>query len=215
MRSQKVLVTTGLLLVAIISISPTTFAASTSPAPVAPAPSKAPETKAPAPVTSTAPANSPAPVVSKAPETPKPSSTASAQTSATPKPVVSSSAAQFNSSSLSPSSTPSSSPSSTPKPKASPNPSASAAAAEKAAALASARDAYTLATNNALQGFDRAVADAKAIRDQALLAAGTDKTARAAAMTEYKNEYSQIYQAFTAQILAAKQALAAAKSSIK
>lgn len=207
MRSQKVLVTTGLLLVASISISPTTFAASTSPAPVAPAPSKAPETKAPAPVTSTAPANSPAPVVSKAPETPKPSSTASAQTSATPKPVVSSSS--------SPSAIASSSPSSTPKPKASPNPSASAAAAEKAAALASARDAYTLATNNALQGFDRAVADAKAIRDQALLAAGTDKTARAAAMAEYKNEYSQIYQAFTAQILAAKQALAAAKSSIK
>jgi hypothetical protein len=48
------------------------------------------------------------------------------------------------------------------------------------------------------------------MRDQAIKAAGNNAKAKAAAIADYNTQYQQIYQAFTAQLLAAKQALAAA-----
>jgi hypothetical protein len=50
------------------------------------------------------------------------------------------------------------------------------------------------------------------MRDQAIKAAGNNAKAKAAAIADYTTQYNQIYQAFTAQLFAAKLALAAASN---
>ena len=83
------------------------------------------------------------------------------------------------------------------------------------AAIKAANDAYAAAVAAAQSSFDRAVADAAAVRDQEILATPTDKVAVKAARDAYKAAFTQLKQLFQANIAASKQArdavIAAAK----
>ena len=72
-----------------------------------------------------------------------------------------------------------------------------------AARLAYAK-AYAKANANAQNGFDRAIADAQAIRDQAILAAGTDKNAPSTARKDYRTSYWAILNIYGADLKNAK-----------
>lgn len=111
--------------------------------------------------------------------------------------------------------------SSMPSPIISASPSPSPAAVKKprltvdqSVALAAAQAAYATAVANARNGFSRAIADAKSVLDQSMAAAGKDKAAIALAKQTYKDSYSQIFQALTAGLDAAKSAFESAKLAI-
>ena len=71
-------------------------------------------------------------------------------------------------------------------------------------AIAAARLAYATAKANAQNGFDRAIADAQAIRDQAILVAGTNKNALFAARKDYRSSYRVILNAYRTDLKNAK-----------
>lgn len=77
-------------------------------------------------------------------------------------------------------------------------------------AIAAAKSAFAAAKIDAKNGVDRALADAKAVRDQAILAAGTDKNAVAAAKKSYKESVQTIVIAFKTYMANAKATLAGA-----
>jgi len=83
------------------------------------------------------------------------------------------------------------------------------------AAIKAANDAYAAAVAQAQSSFDRAVADAAAVRDQEILATPTDKVAVKAARDAYKAAFTQLKQLFQANIAAAKQARDAAIAAAK
>lgn len=78
------------------------------------------------------------------------------------------------------------------------------------AAIALARSDFAAAKANAQDGFDRALADAQAIRDQSILVAGSDKAAIAAAKQTYRDSYRTIMNAYRADVKNAKAALRSA-----
>ncbi len=71
-------------------------------------------------------------------------------------------------------------------------------------AIAAAKLAYSNAKTNAQDGFTRALADAQAIRDQALASAGTDKKAQGAARKAFRDFVVVIQTAYKAALLDAK-----------
>jgi len=73
-------------------------------------------------------------------------------------------------------------------------------------ALAAAKSAYQSAVKSALDGANKAIADARSIRDQALAAAGKDANVRKLANSDFLNSSSQIWSAFRASVAAAKAA---------
>lgn len=77
-------------------------------------------------------------------------------------------------------------------------------------AIVAARSAFSVAQANAQNGFDRALADAKALRDQSILAAGKNKTALAAARKSYRDSYRTIMNAYKIDMKNAKNALRSA-----
>lgn len=77
-------------------------------------------------------------------------------------------------------------------------------------AIAAARSAFAAAKTDAQNGFGRALADAQAIRDQSILAAGKDKTALAAARKSYRDSYQIIMNAYKTNMKNAKAAFQAA-----
>lgn len=77
-------------------------------------------------------------------------------------------------------------------------------------AIALARSNFAAAKANAQDGFDRAIADAKALRDQAILDAGSDKTAIAAAKKAYRDSYRTIVIAYRTDMKNAKAELRSA-----
>jgi len=87
------------------------------------------------------------------------------------------------------------------------------------AAVAAARLVFNAAQTDAKNGFSRAIADAQAIRDQAIASAGSDKSAIKLARTNYRDSYRTILGAYRADMKVAKlnflNALAAAKVSSK
>lgn len=71
-------------------------------------------------------------------------------------------------------------------------------------AIATAKAAYAMAKTNARDGFDRAIADAQAIRDQAILAAGKNKTAIRIAKQNFRDFNKVIIRAYKAALKTAK-----------
>lgn len=86
-------------------------------------------------------------------------------------------------------------------------------------AIAAARAAFALARSNALNGFDRAIADAQAIRDQSIGSAGKDMNSIRVAKKNYRDSYKIILRAYESDVNAAKSvlnnALAAVRASQK
>lgn len=77
-------------------------------------------------------------------------------------------------------------------------------------AIFAARSAFATAKANAQGGFDRAVADARAILAQSVLDAGTDKIAIAAAWKTYRDSYRVIENIYKTDMTKAKSDLRAA-----
>jgi len=80
-------------------------------------------------------------------------------------------------------------------------------------AISAARSVFAAARANAQIGFDRALADAQAIRDQAIAAAGTDANAIRAAKKDYRQSYKTIYRAYSTNLNNAKSILRSALAS--
>jgi hypothetical protein len=84
-------------------------------------------------------------------------------------------------------------------------------------AISAARLNYAMAKSDALNGFDRALADAKAIQDQAIVIAGSDQVAVRIEKKNYKQSYKTILHAYKADLNLAKvtllNAIAAAKAN--
>jgi hypothetical protein len=110
------------------------------------------------------------------------------------------------------------SPSHSPAPAASPSQGAAkqhGLSAEQKSALQGALATYKAAIKSALDGANKAVADARSIRDQALAAAPQDKNVKNLANSDFKNSLTQIWSAFRTTVAAAKATYDAAASSIK
>jgi hypothetical protein len=87
--------------------------------------------------------------------------------------------------------------------------------AEQKSALQGALATYKAAIKSALDGANKAVADARSIRDQALAAAPQDKNVKNLANSDFKNSLTQIWSAFRTSVAASKATYDAAASSIK
>jgi hypothetical protein len=74
-------------------------------------------------------------------------------------------------------------------------------------AILDARSVFATAKMNALNGFDRALADAQAVRDQAIAAAGTNAVEIRAAKKNYSYSYKIILRAYKSDLDRAKSAL--------
>lgn len=108
---------------------------------------------------------------------------------------------------------------------ASPQPSQSASSSRQSltnaqkAAILDANSIFAAAKLNAQNGFDRALADAQAVRDQAIAAAGTNAVDIGAAKKDFRESYKIIYRAYTAALNNAKSiwqaSIAAAKAAKK
>lgn len=82
-------------------------------------------------------------------------------------------------------------------------------------AIAAARIAFASAKENAQNGFDRAIADAQALRDQAITSAGADRSAVRRARMSYRDSYRAIANAYKADLKNARLALLKAIASVK
>lgn len=71
-------------------------------------------------------------------------------------------------------------------------------------AVRAARSVFAAAKTGARNGFDRALADAKAVRDQAVAGAGTDQNSIRAAKKNFRNSYKTIYCAYIEDLKKAK-----------
>ncbi len=87
--------------------------------------------------------------------------------------------------------------------------------AEQKSVLQGALAIYKAAIQSALEGANKAVADARSIRDQAIAAAPQDKNVKNLANSDFKNSLTQIWSAFRTTVAAAKATYDAAASSIK
>ena len=97
----------------------------------------------------------------------------------------------------------------TPSPQSSPSPRHSKQVltqAQKDAILA-ARLIFAAAKTNAQNGFDRAIADGEAVRDQAIAAAGANAVEIRAAKKNYNYSYKIILRAYKSDLDAAKSVL--------
>lgn len=81
--------------------------------------------------------------------------------------------------------------------------------------MANALTAYKATIQSALDGANKAIADARSIRDQALSAAPKDKNVRALAFEDFKRSSTQIWDAFRSSVAAAKTAYDAQVATIK
>ncbi|HEX7405658.1 MAG TPA: hypothetical protein VF307_07025 [Candidatus Nanopelagicaceae bacterium] len=81
-------------------------------------------------------------------------------------------------------------------------------------ALSAANAAFALARSNAREGFDRAVADAKAIRDQAIVDAGKDKSAIKSASENFQDFYKSISHAYKIALANAQSARKSALAAV-
>jgi hypothetical protein len=83
-------------------------------------------------------------------------------------------------------------------------------------AISAARSIFSLAKSDASSGFDRALADSKALWDQAIAAAGNDRVAIKLAKKVYVQSYQTILQAYRTALDNAKanliNAIAAARA---
>lgn len=86
-------------------------------------------------------------------------------------------------------------------------------------AILDANSIFAAAKINAQDGFDRALADAQAVRDQAIATAGTNAVDIRAAKKNFRESYKIIYRAYTAALNNAKAirqaSIAAAKAAKK
>ncbi len=109
---------------------------------------------------------------------------------------------------------------------ASPSPSAKAKAAHsetrihglsaaQQAAIAAAKLTYQSAVQSALDGANKAIADARSIRDQALAAAGKDVNVRKLANSDFMNSSAQIWGVFKTSVAAAKGTFDSTVTAIK
>lgn len=64
--------------------------------------------------------------------------------------------------------------------------------------IADARAAFALAKTNAQDGFSRAIADAQAIRDQAIASAGKNANSIRSAKNDYRASYKVVWGAYKA-----------------
>jgi hypothetical protein len=106
----------------------------------------------------------------------------------------------------------------------SPSPSAKAAHSEtrihglsaaQQAAIAAAKLTYQSAVQSALDGANKAIADARSIRDQALAAAGKDVNVRKLANSDFMNSSAQIWGVFKTSVAAAKGTFDSTVTAIK
>lgn len=81
--------------------------------------------------------------------------------------------------------------------------------------IAAARAAFGDAKKNARDGFDRAIADAQAVRDQAISAAGTDLSSVRLARKNYRDSYRTILNAYKSDLKFARLNLAKVIASVK
>ena len=109
-------------------------------------------------------------------------------------------------------------------PSPSPSPSAKAAHSEtrihglsaaQQAAIAAAKLTYQSAVQSALDGANKAIADARSIRDQALAAAGKDVNVRKLAHSDFMNSSAQIWGVFKTSVAAAKGTFDSTVTAIK
>jgi hypothetical protein len=82
-------------------------------------------------------------------------------------------------------------------------------------AIAAAKITYQASVQSALNGANKAIADARSIRDQALAAAGKDANVRRLANSDFMSSSSQIWSAFKVSVAAAKSAFDTQIASIK
>jgi hypothetical protein len=82
-------------------------------------------------------------------------------------------------------------------------------------AMVAARAAFALAKSNAQNGFDRALADAQAIRDQAIASAGKDEKSIQIAKKNYHDSYKIIMRAYKSDVNAAKSVLKNALAAVR
>ena len=81
--------------------------------------------------------------------------------------------------------------------------------------IAAAQAAYKATAQQALDGANRAIADAKSLLEQAIAASGKDKNLIAMAKADYKKNAAEIWAAFKKTIADAKATRDAAIASIK
>lgn len=82
-------------------------------------------------------------------------------------------------------------------------------------AISAARSIFAAAQLNAQNGIGRALADAQAVRDQAISVAGTNLVAIRAAKKDFKESYRIIYRAYTTALNNAKSVLQSAIATAK
>ena len=82
-------------------------------------------------------------------------------------------------------------------------------------ALLAAQNTYKASVQSSLDGANKAIADARSIRDQALAASPQDKNVRALANSDFKSSSTQIWAAFRASVAQAKSTYDAAIAAIK
>lgn len=82
-------------------------------------------------------------------------------------------------------------------------------------AIVAARAAFVRANSNAQNGFDRAIADAQAIRNQAIASAGNHSNSIRVAKKNYDDFYKIILHAYKSDLNAAKFVLKNALASVR
>jgi len=87
--------------------------------------------------------------------------------------------------------------------------------ADQKAALATALTTYKATVQSALDGANKAIADARSIRDQALAAAPHDNNVRTLAFSDFRNSSNQIWSAFKSAVAAAKATYDSTVAAIK
>ena len=83
------------------------------------------------------------------------------------------------------------------------------------ASIEAARTAFAVVRKNAVYGLDRAIADARAIRDQAISAARNNMSAIRTAKKNYRISYRMIENAYRSDLKSAKSTLVRALAAIK
>lgn len=101
-----------------------------------------------------------------------------------------------------------------PKPSTTTRPLHSGLTQKQKEAIIAARAAFALAKSNAQNGFDRAIADAQAIRDQAISNAGNNANSIRVAKKSYNDSYKIILRAYKSDLNAAKLVLKATLTSL-
>ena len=96
-----------------------------------------------------------------------------------------------------------------------PSPSKTKLTEQQKSQIAAAQAAYKATAQQALDGTNRAIADAKSLKEQAIAAAGKDKALIEMAKADYKKNSAEIWAAFKKTIAEAKATRDAAIAAIK